>query len=38
MDAGRTQDAVKAFAEVGGDHGTADLAQLWTLLITKPSK
>lgn len=38
MDGGRTADAVKTFSGVRGDHGTQDLAQLWTLLVTKPSK
>ncbi|NVN05420.1 hypothetical protein HW509_07395 [Asaia spathodeae] len=38
MDGGRKDDAVKTFADVHGDHGSADLAQLWTLLVTKPSK
>ncbi|NVN43482.1 hypothetical protein HW537_06145 [Asaia siamensis] len=38
MDGGRKDDAVKTFADVHGDHGSADLAQLWSLLVTKPSK
>lgn len=38
MDGGRKSDAVKTLETVHGDHGSQDLAQLWTLLITKPSK
>lgn len=38
MDGGRVADAVKTFADVRGDHGSQDLAQLWSLLLTKPSK
>jgi len=38
MDGGRKDDAIKTFADVHGDHGAQDLAQLWTLLISKPSK
>jgi len=38
MDGGRKDDAIKTFADVHGDHGSQDLAQLWTLLVTKPSK
>ncbi|NVN02336.1 hypothetical protein HW517_07545 [Asaia spathodeae] len=38
MDGGRKDDAVKTFSDVHGDHGSQDLAQLWTLLVTKPSK
>ncbi|MDR6183632.1 hypothetical protein [Asaia bogorensis] len=38
MDGGRKAEAVKSFADVHGDHGSQDLAQLWTLLLTKSSK